>query len=209
MKVKKCSLIDFRKEFGTQEDCQLYLVNKKWSSGFKCSKCQSVEFRKGNVGLDRRCKSCGKHESPTANTIFHSIKFPLPIAFEIVYRIAVSKKGISSISICREYNLNLKTAYNFKRKVQYSMKSSEKNPLNGIVHIDEFVYGGKETGCQGRSASSEKLKMCVAVEIVKDKKGQNAMGRGYAIPIANYSSTELKKIFDKHINKQAEIVTDK
>jgi hypothetical protein len=66
----------------------------------------------------------------------------------MVFRISVHKKGISSIALCKEYGVNLKTACNFKRKVQHSMKSSETNPLQGIVHVDEFVYGGEEEGCQ-------------------------------------------------------------
>jgi len=34
------------------------------------------------------------------------------------------------------------------------------------------------------------------------------MGRAYALPIENYSSSELKRLFDKHISPSARIVTD-
>jgi transposase-like protein len=209
MRVKKCSLLDFRKQFATELDCATYLIDQKWQTGYRCRKCKHTEFKKGEVSTDRRCKRCNYNESPTAHTIFHSIKMPLVIAFEMVYRISVSKKGISSIALCREYAVNLKTAYNFKFKVQQSLKSSGINPLIGIVHVDEFVYGGEEEGCQGRSSESEKLKICVAVEIVLNKKGEETMGRAYALPIENYSSKELKKIFEKHISKEAQITTDK
>jgi transposase-like protein len=209
MKVTKCSLPDFRKEFETEETCLSYMIQQKWGNGFICRKCDHPEFKKGEMNLDRRCKQCDYNESPTSHTLFHSIKIPLPIAFEMVFRISVHKKGISSIALCREYGVNLKTAYNFKRKVQHSMKSSETNPLQGIVHVDEFVYGGEEEGCQGRSSESEKLKICVAVEIVQDKSGKETMGRGYAVSIEDYSNKELGKIFEKHIDKGAQIVTDK
>jgi transposase-like protein len=209
MKVKRCSLLAFRKQFETELDCINYLTLQKWGTGYACRKCNHNSYKKGEVATDRRCKQCNYNESPTAHTIFHSIKIPLPIAFEMVYRISVSKKGISSMSLCREYDVNLKTAYNFKFKVQQSLKSSGANPLTGIVHVDEFVYGGEEEGCQGRSSESEKLKICVAVEIVHDKKGKETMGRAYALPIENYSSKELKKIFETHISKDAHITTDK
>lgn len=209
MKVKKSSLISFRKSYGTELDCNNYLVAQKWKEGYSCRKCNHSEFKKGEVAIDRRCKKCNYNESPTSHTIFHSIKIPLAIAFEMVYRITVSKKGISSIALCREYDLNPKTAYNFKHKVQQSLQSSGSNPLAGIVHVDEFVYGGEEEGCQGRSSESEKLKICVAVEIVTNKKGEETMGRAYAIPIENYSSSELKKIFESHISKESHITTDK
>jgi transposase-like protein len=209
MKVKRCSLPDFRKKFCTQEDCLLYLSDSKWGLGYHCRKCNHDKYKKGNMYFHRRCTSCGYSESPTAQTIFHSIKIPLVIAFEMAYRISVSKSGISSVELCREYDLNLKTTYNFKRKIQLLMKSSETNPLNGTIHVDEFVFGGEEKGCQGRSSKSEKLKICVAVEIVQDKKGNTTMGRAYAQSIDNYSTIELEKIFETHIDKDAHIVTDK
>ena len=34
-------------------------------------------------------------------------------------------------------------------KVREAMKSSGNNPINGIVHVDEFVMGGKEEGNGG------------------------------------------------------------
>jgi hypothetical protein len=203
-------LPDFRKEFPSQEFCIDYLINQKWGGGYSCKKCKHTEYGKGESERDRRCKKCGYNESPTSNTLFHSIKLFLPLAFEIVYRISVSKKGISSLALSREYDINPKTAYNFRRKLQASMKSSEAHPLIGLVHVDEFVFGGVDEGCQGRSGDSDKLKICITVEIIPAKKNQpETMGRAYAISIKNYSSQELKNMFTKHIDKKASVVTDK
>jgi transposase-like protein len=209
MKTIKNPIADFRKQFGTDEQCYQYLADTKWKEGYMCRKCSSKEYRKGNVHLDRRCKSCGYNESVFVGTLYQSMKIPLAIAFEMVYRISVTKKGISSIALSREYDVNQKTSYAFKKKVQLCMKSSGNNPLKGIVHIDEFVIGGPDEGCPGRSNESDKLKVCIAVEMVTDKKGSINAGRMYALPIENYSSEELQKMFDTHISKKASIVTDK
>ncbi|KAI3379529.1 hypothetical protein SNEBB_007895, partial [Seison nebaliae] len=128
----------------------------------------------------------------------------------MIYRISVSKKGISALALSREYDLNYKTAYNFKRKVQSSMTSSQQHPLAECVEVDELMYGGVAKGCQGRSAQSDKLKICLAVEIREGKKkDQKVMGRAYAMPIENFSNSELKKIFETHIDKDALVKTDK
>ena len=37
--------------------------------------------------------------------------------------------------------------------------------MDGIVHIDEFVIGGKEKGKVGRSYDSKKKKIVTAVEL--------------------------------------------
>lgn len=35
--------------------------------------------------------------------------------------------------------------------------------------IDEFMYGGKEEGKQGRSSESKKLKICLAMDLKENK----------------------------------------
>lgn len=208
MQLTKCSLPEFRKQFDSELSCLSYLTDLKWGYGYQCRYCKHEVCIKGDRNLDKRCQRCGYNESPIAHTVFHSMKIPLVIAFEMVYRICVSKKGISSLALSREYNLNPKTGYNFKRKIQRCMQSSELNPLKGLIHVDEFVIGGKEVGCPGRSNESEKQRVVVALEIIKHKK-KIQMGRAYALTIENYSSRELQKLFDKHISSNASIVTDK
>ena len=50
------------------------------------------------------------------------------------------------------------------------MQSIELNPLKGLIHVDEFVFGGKEVGCPVRRNESEKQRFAVALEIIKHKK---------------------------------------
>ena len=46
------------------------------------------------------------------------------------------------------------------------MKSSGNYPLTGTVHVDEFYVGGEEEEVFGRSASSKKKLVIVALEIL-------------------------------------------
>ena len=84
------------------------------------------------------------------------------------------------------------------------MKSSGQHPMDGNVHVDEFVIGGKEKGKVGRSYESNKKKVVCAVELTDEGK----VKRMYSLKIDNYSSKELKKLFVKHISPKAEITTD-
>ncbi len=70
--------------------------------------------------------------------------------------------------------------------------------------MDEFEIGTPKEGQQGRSASEEKNRVVIAVEILDDGK----VGNTYAQVIKDFSSKSLKKIFDDHIDKQANILTD-
>jgi transposase-like protein/DNA-directed RNA polymerase subunit RPC12/RpoP len=206
MQVKKCTITNHRKQFGTEEQCLKHLAHQKWSSGYKCKRCSHGIYVKGRVHFDRKCQKCGHNESPKSGTLFHSMKLSLVLAFEIIYRVAVSKKGMSAIAIAREFGVNQKTADLLRKKIQSAMTSSESHPLVGEIHIDEFFVGGPEEKKQGRTKDSKKKKAVIAVEVLKDK---STVGRLYVMQIDDFSSKELGKIFDKHCTADAFIVADK
>jgi hypothetical protein len=68
--------------------------------------------------------------------MFHKLKFPLLKAFGINFRIAVRKKGMSTMELAGEYGINQKSSWLFKRKAHEAMKSSGKHVLCGHVEVD-------------------------------------------------------------------------
>ena len=68
------SIIYFRKQFKTEEDCINYLIEQKWGIGYKCIKCGNDKYGKGRQWFYRRYNSCGYDESVTANKMFHKCK---------------------------------------------------------------------------------------------------------------------------------------
>lgn len=205
MKVRKCTITEHRLKFGTEEQCRQYISDQKWGSGYSCKRCNHKTFTKGRMHLDRRCQKCSYNESPTSGTLFHSTKLNLVLLFEILFRVAVNKKGMSSLSISREYGVNQKTADLLRRKMQLAMASSHDFPFIGEVHVDEFFFGTTEEGKYGRDVSSNKLRASIAVEKLPENKG---IGRVYAVHIQNFTTVELRKIIDQHCSPQASIVTD-
>lgn len=205
---KGLSIYEFRESFNSEEDCLSYLYDLKWSKGYVCSKCLSTEFYKGPTKWYRKCKLCSYDESVKSNTLFHNMKVPILKAFEVLFMLSVRKKGMSTQEISRTYELNKDTAWLLKRKAQQGMFSSGKNKLKGKVHVDEFAVGGKEKGKQGRSSTSKKTKVILACEVIKYK-GKMTLGNAYGKVIENYSTEELKPMFDEKIDKAAKVKTDK
>ena len=201
--LKALSRKEFRIKFGSSDQCLAYLADEKWSTGYACFKCNNKHHCSGKKAFNRRCTKCGYDESPTANTLFHKVKFGIENAFEMAYDIAASKKGANSIWLGERYGVKQMTAWLFRRKVQHAMKSSENFPLEKEVHVDEFEIGTPQKGEQGRSKSENKMRVVIALEYREGK-----AGRGYAKVIENYSSKSLGEIFDTHINKNAKITTD-
>lgn len=197
-------IIDFYKRFKDDRDCLEYLAQKKWSNGYTCRKCGCKKFTIRSKNLARDCNMCHHIESPTANTMFHKVKFGIHKAFGIIFEMSATTKSISAAQMSRRFEISYPTAWMFMHKVREAMASSEQYPMVGNIMVDEFVYGGKEDLKQGRSTDSKKKKIVGGIEL--DSKG--GVKRAYFKVIKNYGSKELRKLFDHHISKEANVVTD-
>lgn len=205
MKIfKGQNLIEFAECFKTDQDCIEYLSEIKWSSGYTCRKCSHSKYQI-RKNFSRTCNICSDTESPTANTLFHKVKFGLRKAFFICFEMSTSTKSLSASQTAVRFGIQQKTARLFMHKVREAMKSSEDFPMKGNVNVDEYVVGGYEEGKPGRSYDSSKKKAVCAVELTYDGK----VKRFYTFRIPDYSAKSLRKMFEKHIDKDAKITTDK
>ena len=198
------NILNFAKEFDSNETCKEYLSKIKEKQGFKCDNCG---YDKCYNAKDycRVCQKCKHRESPTAGTIFHSLKFGLKKAFYITFEMTTTSKGMSSVQIGKRYGIRQSTAWYFMHKVRKAMESSSQYPMEGKVNVDEFVVGGQEKGKQGRSYNTKKVKAVIAVEVTDKRK----IKRAYIKKIDNYSAASLRPIFEEHISKKANLTTDK
>lgn len=200
---KGVNSIKFYQRFQSDTDCYKYLADIKWQDGYTCKKCGHTNYCHGEKPFSRRCTRCKYDESPTSGTMFDKLKFSLLVAFHIAFKISTKKKGMSSLELSEEYELRQKTCWSFKWKIQQAMKSSCMYPLEGQVHVDEFFVGGEEEQKRGRSHGKKKL-VQVALEVLPGR----GVGRAYAKVIDDASATSLKVLFDEHISRDAEVVTD-
>lgn len=202
---KGTSLINFIDRFPNEEECKFYLAKIKWKDGFECSKCSNNTYWKQKADpFHRVCKNCRHNESVTANTLFHKVKFDLRKAFFIIFEMSTTTKSCSALAMARKYQINRKTAWLFMHKVRKAMASSAQHPLTGECEVDEALFGGKVSGKRGRGAFKKKK-----VSIVIEKAPKGGISRAYARSIADFSSQQLRKIFDLHIVKEgANVETD-
>ncbi len=199
------NILEFTDKFHDDMSCLSYLADIKWADGYTCKKCGHTKHTIRKKNLARDCNRCHHIESPTVNTLFHRVRFGIRKAFTIVFEMSATTKGMSYSQVARRYSISPITAWTFMHKVRKAMESSQQAPMKGEVHVDEFVFGGKENLKQGRSYDSKKKKLIVAVELTEDKK----VKRVYFKQIENYSSKSLQTIFDNHISLSANIRTDK
>ncbi len=197
-----------REKFSTEEACLEYLSEIKWSNGYQCPKCGNKEYYKGRKKLFRKCSKCDFDESPTSGTLFHKIKFNIVIAFEMIYWITETKKGMSTKELANHFGVNQTTAWKFKRKIQLAMKQGDVPPLIGNVEVDEFMVGGKEKKAQGRSLGKKHIAI-LGIETMETKKGKKGIKKAFCQAIEGYGSDDFKPFFDGRIDKTAKVKTDK
>ncbi|GAA4107276.1 hypothetical protein GCM10022393_02440 [Aquimarina addita] len=118
---------------------------------------------------------------------------------------ATSTKSLSASYMGTRYGVTEKTARLFMLKVREAMESSGNHPMDGKVHVDEFVLGGVEQGKIGRSYKAKKKKAITAVQLTKEGK----VKRMYAMRIEDFSARSLQYIFVNNISRSAHVTTDK
>ena len=197
------NLLEFSDRFKTDQDCKEYLASIKSKRDYKCLKCNhnACQVRKD---FARQCNVCGHIESATANTLFHKVKFGVRKAFFICFEMSTTTKSLSASYMAVRYGVTDKTARLFMMKVREAMSPSGTNPMDGVVHVDEFVVGGKDPGHTGRSYSGKKKKAITAVQLTEDGK----VKRMYAMKIEDFSAQSLPYIFVNHISREAQVTTD-
>lgn len=197
------NLLEFAEQFKTDLDCEEYLALIKWEKGYCCRKCGHTKYQV-RKDLSRTCNICSDTESPSSGTLFHRVKFGLRKAFFICFEMSATTKDMSASQMSVRYGIAENTARLFMHKVREAMKSGENDGMTGTVYVDEFTVGGKEENKQGRSYDTKKKKVICAVEVTEKGK----VKRFYAEKIKDFSAKSLRGIFDKHIDKSANVITD-
>lgn len=135
---------------------QLKLVGYK----LVCPKCGSLYHVKDGIskaGIQKyKCKDCGKKFTIFTDTVLEGQKYPLPIIIDIIYCMTYGY----SLTAIKEYLTNeYSNTYNFyednighlRIKIMSAIHEAqlayfEKNPLKGIVQIDETYFHENQSG---------------------------------------------------------------
>lgn len=195
------NLLEFAERFKTNLDCEEYLAFIKSEKCYCCRKCGHTKYQV-RKDLSRTCNICSDTESPSSGTLFHRVKFGLRKAFFICFEMSATTKDMSASQMSVRYGIAENTARLFMHKVREAMKSDENDEMTGTVYVDEFTVGGKKENKQGRSYDTKKKKVICAVEVTGKVK------RFYAEKIKDFSAKSLRGIFDKYIDKSANVITD-
>ena len=141
------SILEFQKEFSTEEKCREYLEQQRWNGTPACPFCGSLNVCRFSNGKIFKCreKQCRSKFSVTVGTIYENTKIPLSKWFIATYILAVHSKGISSLQLATWLGVTQKTAWHLNHRIRQMLTNNAPELLDGIVEVDETYIGGSES----------------------------------------------------------------
>ena len=184
------SLPEFEARFPDEAACARWLLAKRWPDGFRCPTCgHDKGWELARERLTLQCAAGERQVSVTAGTVLHGSHLPLKVWFTAAWLVATHKNGMSARQLWFQLGLgSYKSAWLLLRKLRRAMVDPGREPLAGLVEVDEtslpFRAGGEPAG-PGRSHDG-KLLLAGAVEI----RGKGP-GRVRLAVIEDYSAVAL------------------
>ena len=138
------SILDFQKEFSTEEKCREYLEQQRWNGTPACPFCGSINVCRFSNGKIFKCreKQCRQKFSVTVGTIYENTKIPLQKWFLATYILSIHSKGISSLQLANWLGVTQKTAWHLNHRIREMLTDNAPELLEGIVEVDESWIGG-------------------------------------------------------------------
>lgn len=129
---------EFEQIFPDVESAQRFLANHKWMNGYQCKRCENQKYMENLENFSRRCTKCGYYETPTTDTVFHAIKFPVVKAMYILYLTLIGDERSLSI-LSKKMNLRKNTIWSMKKKIKEHKETYPYENLNIFEDLEERV----------------------------------------------------------------------
>jgi len=154
------NLLQFAKEYPTEEKCLEKFVAYRLERGMTCEKC-GEHTKHYFVKAQKRfeCSKCKTRVSYKAGTMMEKSKISIQTWFMLIHLMTSIKKSISALEVSRQLDIRYDTIWYAMHKIRCAMgKRDAKYKLDGTVEIDDAFF--------------------VAVDLGRDPEEETKRGRG-------------------------------
>ena len=161
------SLTQFQESFADEARCAAFLFERRWPEGFVCPVCGGIRTAPlKSRARTHECLDCGRQTSITASTVMHRSKLPLPVWFWAAHLMATHSNGMSALQLAAQLGITYKTAWLLAQKLRRSMVDPDREPLEGVVEVDQTEMPFRSDDSFFDPGKSGKIIVVGAVEVI-------------------------------------------
>jgi len=179
--AKGRSLSQFQETFPDEASCAAFLLERRWPNGFVCPRCGE---RRAAALKSRahtyECLACKRQASVIAGTAMHRSKLPLTAWFWAAHLMATHSNGMSARQLEDQLGVAYKTAWLLTQKLRRSMVDPDREPLEGVVEVDQTEIPFREGDAFFEPGNAGKILVIGAVEVIDRDTNQSKPRRKHA-----------------------------
>src|ERR687883_1932948 len=203
------SLPEFEAQFPDDAACARWLFERRWPDGFRRPDWGHARgWERGGGTLLVECARCPRQTSVTAGTVLHRRHLPLKLWFLAAWLVATHRNGISARQLWLQLGLgSYKSAWLLLRKLRAAMVDPEREPLDGLVEVDEtsLPFRTKDDPVEPRPGRSHEGKLLIAGAVEIRGTGP---GRTRLAVIGDYSAASLGSFVAGNVADGSTVVSD-
>jgi predicted RNA-binding Zn-ribbon protein involved in translation (DUF1610 family) len=162
------SLAQFQKAFSDESSLAAFMFKRRWSDDFVCPACGMSRF----AALKSRprlfeCLDCGRQTSVTAGTAMHRSRLPLATWFWAAPLMTTHSNDILALLLQDQLGATYKTAWLLAQKLRRSMVDPDREPLQGVVEVDQTEISFREGDTFLERGNAGKILVIGAAEVVE------------------------------------------
>jgi len=215
------SLAQFQKAFSDEAKCVAFMFKRRWPDGFVCPACGKLRFAtlKSRPRL-YECLDCGRQTSVTAGTAMHRSRLPLTTWFWAAHLMTTHSNGMSALQLQDQLGVTYKTAWLLAQKLRRSMFDPKREPLEGVVEIDQTEIPFREGDTVFESGNAGKILVIGAVEVIERDTNKAKPRRKHAkyldtrsgrirlAMIADNSAASVEAFVNANVKRGTTLLTD-
>src|ERR1700687_5140106 len=215
------SLTEFQEAFPDEAACAAFLFERRWPGGFVCPVCgrDRAAIVKSRAHTYERL-DCGRQTSLTAGTGMHRSKLPLTVWFWAAHLMSTHSNGMSARQLEDQLGLTYKTAWLLTQKLRRSMVDPDREPLEGVVEVDQAEIPFRAGDTFFDPGNSGKILIAGAVEVIDRDTGQakprrkkakyldTLSGRIRLAMIADNSAASIEAFVRTNVKRGTTLLTD-
>lgn len=215
-------LLEFSRQFSTEEDCERYLKEQREKHGMVCPKCGCKKMYWDKCHKRWVCSKCRKEVTLTSGTVMHGSNLPLLYWFTAIHLLTSTKKTFSALEMQRQLgHKRYQPIWEMMHKLRDVMgRRDSEYKLTDIIELDEGYFSTDGTGGRDKDSnlkrgvgSQRKTKVLVMVESAESdspKKGQKSRKCGHIKMkvMKDLKSETFEKETGDCVDREATVIMD-